>query len=151
MADDEEGTDDDHLSIVSVFGGNRRGGRWRVPESTSITALFGRAFLDLREAECSAKQISVTCMSVFAGVTILVPEGADVRPAGTAILASSSCHIPMTDTRSLLPPILVSSTTILGKLRVQTIEVPPKAKRSAQKQQRRTTPVRVTTTVEAAD
>lgn len=112
--------EEDTLRIVSVLGGSRRVGRWRIPASTSVLAVFGRTTIDLRLAESQAAAIEIHCMSVFAGVTILVPKGADVRPAGTAILASTSCDIPATDEPSSLPPVLISSTTVLGKLHIQT-------------------------------
>ena len=41
--------DDDTLRIVSVLGGSRRVGRWRIPSSTSVMALFGRTTIDLRD------------------------------------------------------------------------------------------------------
>ena len=129
VADSAVVEDDETLRIVSVLGGSRRVGRWRIPASTSVMAVFGRTTLDLREVESQASVIEITCMSVFAGVTILVPKGADVRPAGMAILASTSCDIPATDRRSNLPPVLVTSTTVLGKLHIQTEAREPRPSR----------------------
>ena len=128
-AEDGVADEEETLRIVSVLGGSRRVGRWRIPASTSVMALFGRTTLDLREAESQASEIEIRCLSVFAGVTILVPKGADVRPAGTAILASTSCDIPSNDDPATLPPVLISATTVLGKLHIQTEERPPRKPR----------------------
>lgn len=129
VADPAVDDDEETLRVVSVLGGSRRVGRWRIPSSTSVMAVFGRTTLDLREVESQAIEIEIRCLSVFAGVTILVPKGADVRPAGTAILASTSCHIPAADEPSTLPPVLISSTTVLGKLHIQTEERTPRPPR----------------------
>ena len=136
-AEDGVADEEETLRIVSVLGGSRRVGRWRIPSSTSVMALFGRTTLDLREAESQASEIEIRCLSVFAGVTILVPKGADVRPAGTAILASTSCDIPANDEPAMLPPVLISATTVLGKLHIQTEERPPRKPRRRGGQSRR--------------
>ena len=130
--DDE--AEEETLAIVSVLGGSKRVGRWRIPSSTSIMAVFGHTTLDLRQVESQAEQIEIRCLSVFAGVTILVPKGADVRPAGTAILASTSCHIPATDEPSTLPPVLITATTVLGTLHIQTEPRVARRRRKGRKQ-----------------
>ncbi|MFV1991987.1 MAG: LiaF domain-containing protein, partial [Acidimicrobiales bacterium] len=104
--------------IVSVIGGCRRQNRWRVAEDTSVMTLFGRCILDLREAECEAATIDISVLNVFANVTIIVPEGSDVRPSGMALLGSSSCLVPVSDKASPLPPIDVDGMTVFGRLRI---------------------------------
>ena len=130
--DDE--TEEETLAIVSVLGGSKRVGRWRIPSSTSVMAVFGHTTLDLRQVESQAQEIEIRCLSVFAGVTILVPKGADVRPAGTAILASTSCHIPATDEPSALPPVIITATTVLGTLHIQTEPRVARRRRKGRKQ-----------------
>ena len=44
------------LAIVSVLGGSRRVGRWRIPSSTSVMAMFGRTTLDLRQVESQPRR-----------------------------------------------------------------------------------------------
>lgn len=107
--------------IMSIFGGSRRHGRWRVPEKTTVLALFGRCVIDLRDATADADDIRINATSVFASVLILVPDGADVLPSGTAVLASAACLVPPADGSSPLPPVRVESTTVLGKLRIQVL------------------------------
>ena len=151
-AEDEAADEEETLRIVSVLGGSRRVGRWRIPASTSVMALFGRTTLDLREAESQASEIEIRCLSVFAGVTILVPKGADVRPAGTAILASTSCDIPANDEPATLPPVLISAMTVLGKLHIQTEEPPPRKprRRGSESRRSRRVPSGDTSSAEAA-
>ena len=107
--------------IMSIFGGSRRHGRWRVPEKTSVLALCGRCVIDLRDATADGEDIRISVTSVFASVLLLVPEGADVLPSGTAVLASAACLVPQSDAEATLPPVRVESMTVLGKLRIQVI------------------------------
>jgi hypothetical protein len=109
------------LRIMSIIGGSKRAGRWTVPAKTSVIAVFGHSVIDMRLAASEAEEIQITTMSVFASLTILVPEGVKVEPAGTAILASSLCLVPESDRPCELPPIRVEAMTVLGKLRIQTV------------------------------
>ncbi len=114
-----------NAKIVSVVGGCRRSGRWIVPAETDMMTLFGRAVIDLREARTSAEQLEFTCLSVFANITFLVPEGAEVRPSGMAILGSSRSTVPISDVECHLPPMSVDATTIFGRIRIRTTDLDP--------------------------
>jgi len=117
--------------IFSVIGGCRRSGRWLVPAKTSMLTLFGRAIIDLRQAEASAdeaEELEFTCTSVFANITFIVPEGAEVRPSGMAILGSSRSVVPVSDEPCELPPISIDALTVFGRMRVRTTDSDPEAK-----------------------
>jgi hypothetical protein len=116
---------DDDAQIFSVIGGAKRSGRWRVPASTRTLTLFGRCLIDLRQAETTADELSFSCISVFAGVTFIVPEGAEVRPSGMAILGSARSLVPVSDSPATLPPISIDAITVLGRLRIRTTDEEP--------------------------
>jgi hypothetical protein len=109
--------------IVSVFGGNRRRSRWLLAGETSILNVFGRSCLDLREVECRSAEVSMTVLAVLGSVTILVPEGADVRLSGASFLASSDCLVVRTGGASPLPPLMVTATTVMGRTKVVSLPV----------------------------
>ena len=117
----------DDAQIISVIGGARRSGRWRVPGSTRTLTLFGRCLIDLRKAETTADEVCFSCISVFAGVTFIVPDGAEVRPSGVAVLGSARSLVPVSDTPAHLPPISIDAITVLGRLRIRTIDGAPEA------------------------
>ncbi len=119
---------DSNAKIFSVVGGCRRSGRWLVPGETKMMTLFGRAVIDLRHAQTSAEEIEFTCLSVFANITFLVPEGAEVRPSGLAIFGSSRSTVPLSNTPCELPPMSIDATTVFGRLRVRTTEQDPEEK-----------------------
>jgi hypothetical protein len=108
----------DTSRIISVFGGNRRRSRWLLAGDTSVVNVFGRSCLDLREVECPSGEVAMTVLAVLGSVTILVPEGADVRLSGASFLASSDCLVVRTDGASPLPPLMVTATTIMGRTKV---------------------------------
>lgn len=116
---------DDDAQIFSVIGGAKRSGRWRVPASTRTLTLFGRCLIDLRQAETTADELSFSCISAFAGVTFIVPEGAEVRPSGVAVLGSARSLVPVSDTPANLPPISIDAITVLGRLRIRTTDEEP--------------------------
>ena len=116
---------DDDARIFSVVGSARRSGRWRVPASTRTLTLFGRCLIDLRQAETTAHELSFSCISAFAGVTFIVPEGAEVRPSGVAVLGSARSLVPVSDSPAHLPPISIDAVTILGRLRIRTTDEEP--------------------------
>lgn len=116
---------DDDAQIFSVIGGAKRSGRWRVPASTRTLTLFGRCLIDLRQAETTADELSFSCISAFAGVTFIVPEGAEVRPSGVAVLGSARSLVPVSDTPAHLPPISIDAITVLGRLRIRTTDEEP--------------------------
>ncbi len=123
----------DTSRIVSVFGGNRRRSRWLLAGDTSVLNVFGRSCLDLREVECRSDEVAMAVVAVLGSVTILVPEGADVRLSGASFLASSDCLVVGTDAASPLPPLMVTATTIMGRTKVISlpygVEAPTRKRR----------------------
>jgi hypothetical protein len=114
-----------NAKIFSVIGGCRRSGRWLVPHETAMLTLFGRAVIDLRQARTTAEELEFTCTSVFANVTFIVPEGAEVRPSGMAIFGSSKSVVPVSEVACELPSMAIEATTVFGRLRIRTTEEAP--------------------------
>jgi hypothetical protein len=127
----------DASRIISVFGGNRRRSRWLLAGDTSVLNVFGRSCLDLREVECRSDEVAMTVLAVLGSVTILVPEGADVRLSGASFLASSDGLVVRGDGASPLPPIMVTATTVMGRTKV--ISVPYGAEALVQRRRRMST------------
>lgn len=135
---------DANAKIFSIIGSGSRSGRWLVPARTNMKTLFGRAVIDLRDAQSSAEEIEFTCLSILANVTFIVPEGAEVRPSGMAIFGSSRSTVPLSDKECDLPAISVDATTIFGRLRIRTTELDPaKEAKKARKAERKKAPAPV--------
>ncbi|SDS51797.1 DUF1707 domain-containing protein [Corynebacterium timonense] len=70
---------------VSVFGATDRRGSWAIsPQHLSITVFSGND-LDLRHAVLESPDITITCVAIFGGIDIIVPEDAKVITEGVGI------------------------------------------------------------------
>jgi hypothetical protein len=77
-------------SIVAIFGGAERKGRWLVEPHTNVFTLFGGAELDFREAVLSQREVTINITCIFGGVDIKVPPGVRVVDSGMAIFGGRS-------------------------------------------------------------
>ncbi len=71
---------------VSIMGGSRRKGRWRLREKTSAVAIMGGCVLDIRNAEVEGSEVVINAIAVMGGIDIIVPEGIEVELGGVAIM-----------------------------------------------------------------
>ena len=85
--------------VAAVFGGQRREGRWVVPERLAVAAVFGEALLDFREALLQSSRVIVYATVVCGRLKILVPDGVAVEVTGTSL--ATSRRGPMTRRRPL--------------------------------------------------
>lgn len=72
-------------TMVAVFSGAVRKGRWLVEPHTNITCVFGGVELDFREAVLSQREITLNISCLFGGVDITVPPGVRVVNSGNAV------------------------------------------------------------------
>jgi predicted membrane protein len=71
-------TGSSNVTGFGLFGGSEK--RVTTPdfESANLTALFGGAELDLREADLAERPAHVSCIAMFGGVEVYVPENWNV-------------------------------------------------------------------------
>jgi hypothetical protein len=86
--------------VLAMKGGVTRGGRWRVPERFKAVAYKGGCELDLRAAELTAGETSITAVAYKGRVEILVPPGVRVDVQGWSYGGRWSDQVPDQD----LPP-----------------------------------------------
>jgi hypothetical protein len=116
---DEDGSNQEPVSrIVAVIGGTRRRDQWLLAPETHVVSVLGHTMLDLRQVECHAAIVEMTILSVLGGVTILVPDGTEVRLSGATYLGSSDSAVTHAEVASGLPRLIVTATTVLGRVRV---------------------------------
>ncbi|GAA2494507.1 DUF1707 domain-containing protein [Streptomyces thermolineatus] len=71
-------------TLVAVFGGATRRGRWRARRRITAFALFGGVEIDLTEAVFEAREVEIRAVALFGGVEIKAPEGITLRDGGGA-------------------------------------------------------------------
>ena len=100
----------DHRSpVLALFGRDRRDGRWVVPATVPVVALFGEVVLDLREALLQSARVVVHATVVGGTLELIVPEGVAVELHGTAMLTrkinrtqrSAIAGMPVVEVRSM--------------------------------------------------
>lgn len=82
--DKTEHTEQD-LNNFLLFSGTEVRSQSKDFRGGSITAIFGGAEIDLRDAELSAEGVALDLTTVFGGVTIIVPENVHVEISGIPI------------------------------------------------------------------
>jgi len=77
-------------SVTAICSRDRRGGRWVVPESLTVTAVVGDVELDLREAIFQSRRVVIFATAVAGQIRLLVPAGVAVEMAGRSFLGTKS-------------------------------------------------------------
>jgi hypothetical protein len=116
--DGEGSTREPASRIVAVIGGARRRDQWLLATETQVVSVLGHTMLDLRQVECHAPEVEITILSALGGVTILVPDGTEVRLSGATYLGSSDSSVAPAARPDGMPRLIVTATTVLGRVRV---------------------------------
>ncbi len=116
--------------IVAIFGGASRKGVWRVPATSTIVTVFGGAEIDLRDAILPGREITITAVSVFGGMSITVPPEMRVVDSGVAIFGGRdvSGHRPESGSENS-PVLRIKGACVFGGIGVKHKE--RKSKREA--------------------
>ena len=111
-------------AISGIFGPARRDGRWVVPESLTVTAMFGEVEIDFTEAILQARRITLYATVVGGRLRLAVPDGVSVIVTGHLVLGRrrGSTPFPAADT----PVIEVKGLVLAGEVIVRT---PPRSRR----------------------
>lgn len=110
---------------VTPVGGLRRHGRWHVDRHLVSLSVVGGANLDLRDAQLTAPEVTLTKVSLVGGVTVCVPRGVRVVLAGGSLLSGAGLFGERAhDACEPLPPdaptLRVRAFSLLGGVTVQS-------------------------------
>jgi hypothetical protein len=82
------GADGTHR-VLSILGGSKRTGRWRLAEQCSVINVLGGSEIDLSEVELTANRVDLKVISVLGGAEITLPEGMNVEVSEVSILGGN--------------------------------------------------------------
>jgi hypothetical protein len=111
--------------ITAILSEEKRTGRWDVPHRLDVMSVFGAATLDFSEADVRSAEVVISGAVVLGQLTIIVPEGADVRLETSANVLGerkSKMREPVVPGG---PVFRVRSLVVLGEIVVK----PPKGKK----------------------
>jgi Domain of unknown function (DUF1707)/Cell wall-active antibiotics response 4TMS YvqF len=111
--------------ISGIFGPARRDGRWVVPESLTVTAMFGEVEVDFTQAILQASRVQLYATVVGGRLRLIVPDGLSVVMTGHALLGSRRGGTP-SPAGPDAPVIEVKALVLGGQVIVRT---PPRSRR----------------------
>ncbi|AZQ73298.1 DUF1707 and DUF2154 domain-containing protein [Streptomyces luteoverticillatus] len=106
-------------SLVAVFAGATRKGRWRPRPRTNVFALFGGVDIDLTEAVFEQREIVINVNCVFGGVEIKVPENVSVHGAGTGVFGAFDVRTSESPDPDA-PVVVVTGMAVFGGVEAKT-------------------------------
>ncbi len=112
-------------TVVAVFSGTTRKGRFLARSNISTFILFGGTDIDLREATFESDTIEISVACAFGGVDIYVPEGVNVVNKTVAIFGGADVK---NVTPSNGPTVVVKGLVLFGGLDVKGPK-PPKGRK----------------------
>jgi hypothetical protein len=108
---------DTRTPVMGVFARESRDGRWVVPASVPVVAIFGEVMLDLREALLQSQRTTVYATVLGGTLDLIVPEGVTVEIYGTSVLTRKVNKTPRQPAAGM-PVIEVRAASLGGTIRV---------------------------------
>jgi Domain of unknown function (DUF1707)/Cell wall-active antibiotics response 4TMS YvqF len=72
--------------ISAIFGSARRDGRWVVPETLTVTAMFGEVEVDFTQAILQARHVQLLATVIGGRLRLVVPDGVSVVQTAPVLL-----------------------------------------------------------------
>ncbi|EST28767.1 DUF1707 SHOCT-like domain-containing protein [Streptomyces niveus] len=107
-------------TLVAIFSGSTRKGRWRVGRRTNAFALFGGIEIDLTEAIFGQRTTVINATAIFGSIEVRVPENISLRGGGTGIFGNFEVTT-LEGTQPDAPVVVVNGYSVFG-----SIEAKPK-------------------------
>ncbi|MEV6211072.1 DUF1707 SHOCT-like domain-containing protein [Kitasatospora sp. NPDC051914] len=100
-------------TMLAVFGGAERKGRWRVGSHLKAVAVFGGIEIDLTDAVFESPEVVIEVTAIFGGVDIKVPENVSLHGGGVGIFGGFSVR-EQTAADPYAPVVRVKGAAIFG-------------------------------------
>ncbi|MER5863903.1 DUF1707 domain-containing protein [Kitasatospora sp. NPDC002040] len=100
-------------TMVAVFGGASRKGRWRVGSQLRAVAVFGGVEIDLTDAVFESPEVEIEVWAVFGGVDIKVPENVSLHGSGVGIFGGFDVK-EQTSADPYAPVVRVKGAAVFG-------------------------------------
>jgi hypothetical protein len=111
--------------ISGIFGPAKRDGRWVVPETLTVTAMFGEVEVDVTQAILQARHVQLHATVIGARLRLIVPDGVSVVVTAPLVLGRRRGATPL-PAGAETPVIEVKGLVLGGEIIVRS---PPKPRR----------------------
>ncbi|MEV6975109.1 DUF1707 domain-containing protein [Kitasatospora sp. NPDC093806] len=100
-------------TMLAVFGGASRKGRWRVGSQLKAVAVFGGVEIDLTDAVFESPEVVIDVVAIFGGVEIKVPENVSLHGGGVGIFGGFDVK-EQTSADPYAPVVRVKGAAVFG-------------------------------------
>jgi Domain of unknown function (DUF1707)/Cell wall-active antibiotics response 4TMS YvqF len=104
--------------MTAILSHQTRTGRWRVPARLAARSVLGDCHIELQDAVLTSSVTTIEARTTLGAVTIIVPEGVEVRLSGSVILGSHSSEVSG-DALPGAPVIDVRARAVLGSVTIK--------------------------------
>jgi hypothetical protein len=111
--------------ISGIFGPAQRDGRWVVPETLTVTAMFGEVEVDFTQAILQARHVQLYATVIGGRLRLVVPDGVSVAVPAHVMIGRRRGGTPPPATAEM-PVIEVKGLVLGGEIIVRT---PPRSRR----------------------
>jgi Domain of unknown function (DUF1707)/Cell wall-active antibiotics response 4TMS YvqF len=111
--------------VSAIFGPARRDGRWVVPETLTVNAIFGEVEVDFTQAILQARHVQLLATVIGGRLRLAVPDGVSVVLTAPVVLGRRRGGTPPPPTADT-PLIEVKGLVLGGEIIVRT---PPRPRR----------------------
>jgi len=111
---------DGHRAVSGVLRRERRDGRWVVPASFPVAAIFGEVVLDLRGALLQSQRTVIYATVLGGHLEVIVPEGVAVLVSGRSVLSRQVVRGSSPAGAGQQPVIDIRAVTVGGTIRATT-------------------------------
>jgi Domain of unknown function (DUF1707)/Cell wall-active antibiotics response 4TMS YvqF len=111
--------------ISGIFGPARRDGRWVVPETLTVTAMFGEVEADFTQAILQASHVQLLATVIGGRLRLIVPDGVSVVVTAPVLIGRRRVGTPQPGPPDM-PVIEVKGLVLGGEIIVRR---PPRPRR----------------------
>ncbi len=115
---DDSIDDSQKLQSLSLFSGSEIKSRSNPLKGGSVTAIFGGAEIDLRDAVILDEQITLELTSLFGGISLKVPSNVQVQVSGVPIFGGWEDNTRHQEETDRQPILLIKCVTIFGGVEI---------------------------------
>jgi hypothetical protein len=106
--------------LRSIFGNLERHGAWIVPDTLAVSATFGSAVIDFREARFAAQTVTLDARVFCGNLEVIVPPQLAVECDGSSIFGNIESHGGNAVADPNRPVLRIHGSAVLGNIEVQT-------------------------------
>ena len=105
-------------SLTTKVGAIKRAGLWRLAPVTNLGVVAGPIKLDLRGAQLTAPEVTISARTVFGAIKVWVPRGVRVDVEGATTMGTRTIEESNLPPDASVPTLRLRLDTVVGTVKV---------------------------------